>query len=447
MALEEVTREKWATRLGFILAAVGSAVGLGNIWRFPFQVGQEGGAAFLVMYLLFVAIIGIPAMLVEFVVGRSSERNPINAFDRLGHGEWRFIGILGVITGFLILSYYSVVAGWVTRYTFASLTGAYFGEAGAYFGQISAGPAAVGFHALFMVVTAVIVAAGIQKGIEMAVKVMVPALLVLLVGLIAYAFTLEGAAQGYEYYLSPDFGVIAANWTSILPAAAGQAFFTLSLGMGVMITYASYIDEDRNLGVDGGWIAFLNTLVSILAGLVVFPVLFTIGTEPGSGGPGELFAGVGGAIAQVPGSRLVGFLFFGVVTIAALSSAISILEVLVSYAIDNYSIERPTATAVISAIVFVVGIPSAMSTDVLTLFDATTAQLLLPLGVFLTVIFVGWVYQDSAKELAKGTGSDASGTLPVLWLWYVRIPILIVVGFVLVINATELYGTLTDMLL
>lgn len=447
MSLEDVTREKWATRLGFILAAVGSAVGLGNIWRFPFQVGQEGGAAFLVIYLLFVAIIGIPAMLVEFVVGRSSERNPINAFDRLGHGEWRFIGVLGVFTGFLILSYYSVVAGWVTRYTFASLTGAYFGEPAAYFGQISSGPSAVAFHALFMVATAVIVAAGIQRGIELAVKVMVPALLALLIGLIGYAFTLEGASEGYAYYLSPDLSVIIANWYDILPAAAGQAFFTLSLGMGVMITYASYIDEDRNLGVDGGWIAGLNTTVSILAGLVVFPVLFTIGAEPGAGGPGELFVGVGGAIAQIPGSRFVGFLFFGVVTIAALSSAISILEVLVSYAIDNYGVERKKATAAISSIVFLVGIPSALSLDALTVFDELTANLLLPLGVFLTVIFVGWVYQDSVSELAKGTSNSSGGTLLTLWLWHIRIPILIVVGIVLVISAIDMYGNLTDLLL
>jgi len=446
MALEDVTREKWATRLGFILAAVGSAVGLGNIWRFPFQVGQEGGAAFLVIYLLFVGLIGIPAMLVEFVVGRSSERNPINAFERLGHGEWRFVGVLGVFTGFVILAFYSVVAGWVTRYTFASLTGAYFGEPGVYFNSIAEGPAAIGFHALFMIATAVIVAAGIQRGIELAVKVMVPALLALLVGLIGYAFTLEGAAEGYQYYLSPDLGVIASNWFDILPAAAGQAFFTLSLGMGVMITYASYLGEDRNLAVDGGWIAGLNTLVSILAGLVVFPVLFTIGVEPGSGGAGELFVGVGGAIAQVPGSRFVGFLFFGVVTIAALSSAISILEVLVSYAIDNYGMERKKATAMISSVVFLVGIPTALDLDVLTLYDEITANLLLPLGVFLTVIFVGWVYGDSAEEVAKGAAADSDGTLPTAWLWYIRIPILAVVGLVLAISAYNLYGTLTGML-
>ncbi|GAA0675333.1 sodium-dependent transporter [Natronoarchaeum mannanilyticum] len=447
MSLEDVTREKWATRIGFILAAVGSAVGLGNIWRFPFQVGQEGGAAFLVIYLLFVGLIGIPAMLVEFVVGRRSERNPINAFDRLGHGEWRFVGALGVFTGFVILAFYSVVAGWVTRYTFASLTGAYFGEPSVYFNSIAEGPAAIGFHALFMVATAVIVAAGIQRGIELAVKVMVPALLALLVGLIGYAFTLEGAAEGYQYYLSPEIGVIASNWMSILPAAAGQAFFTLSLGMGVMITYASYLGEDRNLAVDGGWIAALNTLVSILAGLVVFPVLFTIGVEPGSGGAGELFVGVGGAIAQVPGSRLVGFVFFGVVVIAALSSAISILEVLVSYAIDNYGMERKKATAVISSVVFLVGIPTAIDLDVLNLYDQITASLLLPLGVFLTVVFVGWVYPDSAEEVAKGTSKGSDGTLPTAWLWYIRIPILLVVGLVLVISAIDLYGTLTDMFL
>ncbi|WP_306057714.1 sodium-dependent transporter [Natronococcus wangiae] len=442
MATSANARENWATRIGFILAAVGSAVGLGNIWRFPFQAGQEGGSAFLAIYLLFVLLIGIPVILVEFVVGRRSERNPFNAFERLGYGNWRILGALFVVTGFAILSYYSVAAGWVLRYTGASLTGSYFADPEGYFLAVAEGPTTVVLHAIFLLTTAIIVALGIQRGIELSVKLMIPSLIVIFLALIAYAFTLEGASQGYEYYFSLDTAVIADQWQSILPAAAGQAFFTLSLGMGVMITYASYLGEDRNLAEDSAWIAALDTSIAIMAGLIIFPVLFSIGATPGEGGAGELFIGVGGAIAEIPGSRIVGFLFFGVVLIGALSSAISILEVVVSFLIDNYGIDRKLATFGIAAIAFVLGVPSAMSLDFLELIDGITGQLLLPLGVFLLVIFVGWVYPNSADELAKGLKSDANGTIPTTWVWYIRTVILLVVGLVLLISARDLIVTL-----
>lgn len=440
MSTEDISREKWATRIGFILAAVGSAVGLGNVWRFPFQVGEQGGAAFIVVYLLFVVLIGLPAILVEFVLGRRSERNPINAFERIGHGNWKFIGGIGVITGFLILSFYTVAAGWVTRYTFASLTGGYFDDPGGYFVTIAAGYEAVAFHLVFLALTAGIVALGIQRGIELTVKLMVPAIIALFVVLAVYASTLDGAGAGLEYYLSPEWGALSSNWQTILPAAAGQAFFTLSLGMGVMITYASYLGEDRNLVKDSGWIAFLDTGIAILSGLVVFPILFTIDILPEEPGAGALFVGVGQAIAEVPFSSVVGFVFFGTVAIAALSSAISILEVLVSFLIDNFGIERRSATFGSAFVIFLLGIPSALDTDFLTLVDNLTAQLLLPLGVFLLVVFVGWVYEDSTAELAKGIARSPEDLLPQLWVWHVRIVLLGVMAVVLFLELTDLLG-------
>jgi neurotransmitter:Na+ symporter, NSS family len=442
MGANDSVREKWATRTGFILAAVGSAVGLGNIWRFPFQVGQEGGSAFLIVYLLLIVAVGLPAILVEFVIGRRSQRNPYNAFTRLGHPAWRFIGAIAVLTAFITLAYYSVVAGWVIRYTAASLTGSYFADPEGYFGAISMGLDAVALHLAFMVVTAIIVAFGIQRGIELSVKLLVPSLVVILLGLIVYALTLPGAGDGLAYYLSPEPRVIAENWTTILPAALGQALFTLSIGSGIMITYGSYLGENRNLGEDGGWIVGLDTTIAFMAGLIIFPVLFSIGATPGEGGAGELFIGVGGAIAGVPGSQIVGFLFFGVVLIGALSSSISIMEVVVSFLIDNFGVDRKLATIGIATTMFVVGVPTALNTEILELYDVIVAELLLPLGMFLMVIFVGWVLKESTDELAKGLKSNAADTIPTVWLWHVRTVILLLLAIVLALGAMEVAALL-----
>ena len=441
MAVAE--RETWATRIGFILAAVGSAVGLGNLWRFPFQVGQEGGAAFLVVYLALILLIGLPAMLVEFVVGRRAERNPINAFERLGHRRWTALGVLAVAGGFIIMSFYSVVSGWVARYTLGSLTGAYHADSAAYFGDIAAGPDALALHFLFLLVTAAIISFGVQRGIEVAVKLLVPMLVVLMVVLIAYGASLEGAIDGYAYYLSPEPGAIAENWRSILPAAMGQAFFTLSLGMGIMITFASYVGDDRSLAADGAWIVGLDTLIAFMAGLMIFPVIFSIpGVEPGEGGPGELFVGVSEAIAGLPASEVVGFLFFGTVLVAALSSAISLLEVPVSFLIDNFQLSRRRATAIVTGSVFVLGIPTALDLAILEIYDVVTAELFLPLTVFLLVLFVGWVYEDAVDEVSKGV---ESAWLPDAWLWHVRTVILVVIGFTLVVSVQELVTALPEL--
>ncbi|QAU13807.1 sodium-dependent transporter [Halorubrum sp. BOL3-1] len=441
-----MARETWATRAGFILAAVGSAVGLGNIWRFPFITGQYGGSSFLITYLAFVALIGFPAILVEFVIGRRTDRNPVGALRELGSGTWSHAGWLFVVTGFIILSYYSVVAGWFLRYTLIGITEGFTltgsAEAEALFGTVSTGLDTLLFHAVFMLLVVGIIAAGVRRGIELSVKVMVPAILVLLVALAAYGFTLDGAAAAYSYYLSPDFGTIAANWTEILPAAAGQAFFTLSLGMGVMITYASYLGEDRNLAADAGIIATLDTLVAVLVGFVVFPVLFSVGIEPGTGGPGAVFVSLTSAFAGIPGGQILGVVFFGMVGIAALSSAISILEVLVSYLIDEVGVARVPASAALGAAVFLLGVPVTVDLVFLDLYDKLADGVLLVLGSLLLALFVGWVIPDVGREeLRNGIGDARS--IDGVWIWAVRLPVLIVVLVSLYLGVVDYVEFLT----
>ena len=425
MAAQDFIRESWATRVGFILAAVGSAVGLGNIWRFPFQVGQEGGAAFLLVYLLFILVIGLPAMLVEFTAGRRTQRNPVGALGRLGGRPWRFVGGLFILIGFVILSYYSVVAGWVIRYFVGSLTGAYMADPAGYFVSIAVGWEAVLFHAIFMLAVIAIVAFGIQRGIELAVKVMVPAIIVLLLALLAYAATLPGVGDAYTYYLTPDFDILLAEWESIIPAAAGQAFFTLSLGMGVMITYASYLAEDRNLGEDGAIIIGFDTGIAFITGLVVFPILFAAGVDPAAPGAGALFISLADAFAQVTLGWLLGAIFFGIVAIAALSSGISLMEVVVSYAIDEYGIDRKVATFGIGIGIFLLGIPVTLDLVMVDLYDILAAEILLVTGGILMMILVGWIVSEQAiEELSKGV-SDL-GWLGSAWIWLVRVPVIIV---------------------
>jgi len=417
--MSQTQRDTWTTRVGFILAAVGSAVGLGNVWQFPFQTGANGGAAFIVVYLVAVFLIGFPAMLAEFVVGRRAERNPIDAFVRLGHRNWRIVGVLGTISAFWILSFYSVVGGWVIRYIVGSARGSYFSGSEAYFGAISAGPEAIFFHAVFMALAIGVVAFGISGGIERSTKLMVPSIVLLLGGLAVWASTLDGGAAGYVYYLSPDVSALRANIWSILPAAVGQAFFTLSLGMGAMITYASYLGRDDSLPADGATIVILNTLVGLLAGLVVFPILFSLGVEPGSGGLGAAFITLAGAFAQLPGGRILGVAFFVVLLLAALSSAISLLEVVTSYLADNTDYSRPRIATGLGAAIFALGIPSAFGLSILGWYNAIAYNLLLPLSVLCLLLFVGWVDADDAvSELRRGTGLSESGA--VAWLWFVR---------------------------
>ncbi|ELY42960.1 sodium-dependent transporter [Natronorubrum tibetense] len=445
MSSVDIPREQWATRVGFIFAAVGSAVGLGNIWRFPFQVGQEGGAGFLLMYLLFIVVIGFPAMLVEFVVGRRTERNPVGALKEIGSGIWEYVGWIFIATGFVILSYYSVVAGWTIRYTILGLQDGYLADAAEAEGQfvtLASGLDAILFHAIFMAAVIAIVAVGIERGIELAVKVMVPAIIIITIGLAIYAATLPGAGEAYSYYLSPEWGVIADNWQSIVPAAAGQAFFTLSLGMGVMITYASYLGEDRNLAEDGAIIIGFDTAIAFITGLIVFPILFTAGVDPADPGAGAIFVSLAAAFGDLTLGWLIGAVFFGTVAIAALSSAISLMEVVVSYIIDERGISRPTAAIGIGGAMFLLGVPSAYDLVLLDLFDLFADQILLVLGGLLLMILVGWSLPDLAvDELQRGIGD--LGSLGPAWIWAVRIPVILVLLVALVLGILDYYEFLT----
>jgi len=443
-------RETWATRAGFILAAVGSAVGLGNIWQFPFKTSEYGGATFLVVYLVAALGIGLPAMLAEFVIGRKSNLNAISAFEKLGHRNWRWVGILGVGTGFWILSYYSVVGGWVLRYLGGSLTGAYFADPAGYFGQVSAGPEALALHAVFMALVIAIVAGGVEDGIEKATKLMVPSIVVILAVLGIWVFTLPGSGPGYSYFLSPDLSQLSLSvsfdplpsfsgpLTEIIPFAVSQAFFSLSLGMGAMITYASYVGEDQSLFSDSITVVVFNSAVGVLAGFVVIPLLFVQGIEPGSGGAGALFVSLATAFGQLPAGRLVGTVFFVVVLIAALSSAISLLEVVVSYAVDNYGARRPQIATALGGLIFLLGIPSAWDTAWLGWFDTLAYQFLLPLSVLGILLFIGWVYgRPAVEELLTGT-SIGSG-VGVTWLWLVRTVVVLGVLLTLALGVQTLF--------
>ncbi|WP_135852809.1 sodium-dependent transporter [Halorussus salinus] len=437
-------RETWTSRIGFIFAAVGSAVGLGNIWSFPFQTAANGGAAFLVVYLLAVVLIGFPTMMVEFVIGRRGEQNPVAAFEKIGYGNWSFTGGLGVFSSLVTLSFYSVVGGWVLSYIVGSATGAYFGDAGTYFGSVASGPVAIGTHLVFMLITVGIVASGVTDGIERATKFMIPAILLLLVGLAAWATTLDGAAAGYEYYLSPDFGLIASNFGSIVPPAMGQAFFTLSLGFSVMIAYSSYLGRDDSLPADGGAIVVVNTMVALLAGFVVFPILFaTGGAEGAGGGAGTAFVALAGAFGNIPAGGIIGFFFFVVLLFAALSSSISLLEVPVSYITENYGVGRRTTAIGMGGTIAAVGLPATFGTSWLGFYNDVVFNLLLPVSVFLLAIFVGWVADREAID-ELGRGSSVGSSFTTTWLWWVRIVVPAVVLMTLYLGIETLYEGLSS---
>lgn len=429
-------RESWASRPGFIAAAIGSAVGLGNIWRFPYEAASNGGAAFLVVNFLLILLIGLPAMLIEFTIGRRAQRNIVDAYGRGGR-IWKLAGVFGMITGFWILAYYTVVAGWVTRYLIGSLSGAYFGDPEAYFMSVSSGMDALLFHGLFTLLVVGVVALGIKRGIEFATKIMVPAIAVLMVGLAAYAATLPGAAEGYQFFLQPDLGTIISDIGTIGPAALGEVLFTLSLGMGAMITYASYVDSDQNLVADGFIIVLANTAIGYLAGLIVFPLLFSQGVEPGEAGAGAIFISVAKAFELLPAGQLLGVVFYAVVFIAALSSAISLLEVVVAYFVDNHGISRPLVATAIGLGTFLFGVPAAFGVSTLELYDQVAGELLLPLGIFLATIFVGWVYgRDAVIELGRGAGDRLAN----VWLWHVRFVVLIAVLITLAVSVASFTG-------
>ncbi|ELZ04780.1 sodium:neurotransmitter symporter [Natrialba chahannaoensis JCM 10990] len=404
-----MTRETWGTRLGFILAAVGSAVGLGNIWRFPWMTAENGGSAFLLMYILIVLGVGVPGLMAAFVIGRRSNRNPVGAFKTLkGSRAWTALGLLCVVTAIALLSFYSVVGGWILRYFVESFTGAYFADPGTHFETISYGLEAFVYQLVVLGITAGIVMAGVRRGIEAATKSMMTGIVILLVGLTIWASQQPNAVAGYAFFLDFDAEYLSNNFFSVLGAAAGQALFTLSIGGGTMITYASYIDDDRSLPFDASAIAGLNLGIGILSGLLLFPLLFSFADGPTAGGAGALFVGIAGAFAHLPVGWLFGAVFFFVVLLAAITSLISMLEIPVSFLVDEFNVDRSVATGSLLGVVMVTGAFNAFSAEVFTLIADQVVDLLMTIGLTGFMFYVAWVLgPDAVTEFRNGAGTIA----------------------------------------
>lgn len=424
-------REVWGTRLGFILAAVGSAVGLGNMWRFPYATAEHGGAAFVLLYILMTFLVGIPVMVAEFGIGRHTRLSPIGALRKAGGQGWTPLGYLFVLAGVLILAYYSVIAGWVTRYAIVALAGEFPADAGAFFGEISAGPSAIAYHLGFMVLTIGIVAGGVAKGIERVSLFMMPLLFLILIGLAFWARTLTGAESGYAYYLTPSIDELLSLET--FAAAASQAFFSLSLGMGAMLTFASYLSRDTNLPREATTIAFADFGVAFIAGLVVFPVIFALGlqTAVGESTVGALFISLPGAFqAMGAAGRWVGTLFFVALFIGAITSAVSLLEVVAASVIDEWKINRRTAAIGAGVIIALLGILPALDTDALGAMDAIASEVFLPVGGLFMALLVGWGPMGDRLEAFGAGAPPAIRALLPAWRWTLKLavpPILVIV--------------------
>ncbi len=436
-------REQWASRFGFVLAAVGSAVGLGNMWRFSYLTAENGGAAFVVLYLIMTALVGLPVMLAELTVGRGARRSPIGALEHFGGTRWRPLGLVFVATGFLILAYYSVIAGWTVRYALIGLLAGFDGDPGERFGAIASGSRAVLWHLLFMGATVAVVMSGVRAGIERVALVLMPVLFAIVVGLAIYAATLPGSGPGYGYYLSVDF---AALWdANVLAAAAGQAFFSLSLGMGAILTYASYLSRENHLPNESVVIAGADFGVAFVAGLVVFPLLFALGLQQdvGESTVGALFITLPKAFSEMGAAgRVVGVVFFFALVVGALTSAISLLEVVVSSLMDRLGWERHHATFLLGGAIALLGIPAALETDVLGAMDGLAERFFLIAGGLGLSLFVGWRMQDPMGEVRVGAeGVRWFG----LWRWLLRLVVPAFLGFVLYWSLGDLSGALQSL--
>ncbi|NQV71906.1 sodium-dependent transporter [bacterium] len=420
-------RGQWSGKTGFILAAAGSAIGLGNIWRFPYTAGENGGGAFVLLYLAFVLLIGIPVVLAELSIGRTTEKNPVGAFKALvPNSLWPYLGGLGVLTGFGILAFYSVLAGWTLSYLYGGITGVYGGamtaaESTAIFEHLIGDPTlSISLTAAFLFLTVIVVRKGVSGGIEKATKILMPLLLIILVGLAIRSLTLPGGVDGLVYLFKPDFTKITG---SVIMSALGQALFSLSLGMGAMITYGSYFPKTENLHQAGMMVAAFDTTIAILAGIIIFPALFSVGVAPDAG-PGLVFVVLPTIFGSLPGGQLFAIAFYALLSIAALTSTISLLEVVVAYFVDEKGWSRNNAAWILGALCFVLAVPSALSSggsEMFTNFLGSGVDFLswnniiwgnysLSLGALLITFFVGWKWGiPAAMESLESSGHKLPG--------------------------------------
>ncbi|OED44130.1 transporter [Endozoicomonas sp. (ex Bugula neritina AB1)] len=442
------SKKTWTSRWTFLLAASGSAIGLGNIWKFPYVAGQHGGGAFVMVYLLCILIMGVPLLMAETAIGRNTRLSPLNAIRKLARDSgasklWSVIGLNGMLAGFLILSFYSVIAGWALSYAFDVATGVFSGMnaeqvSNEFGGLVSSVERQTFWHTLFMAITLFICARGVHKGLEKGLQVMMPALFVLLLVMLVYSMVSTGQfMRGFSFMFSVDFSKITME---AVVAAMGQAFFTLSLGMCALMAYGAYMPANNSIARTAVSVAFLDTLMAIISGLIVFPIVFAYGLEP-SAGPGLLFVSLTAAFANMPMGEVFGFLFFVLVSIAALSSSISLVEPFLAFLTERTKMSRTSATLLVGAAVWLVGMGTVFSMtgdwgalpftgkNFFDTIDFFANNLQLPIGGMLICIFAGWVLKRStlAKEMDLSVG--------VFNLWRAMVRVIIPAGIIVVLGS------------
>jgi len=445
-------RDQWGSKLGFIFAAAGSAVGLGNLWKFPYMAGANGGGVFVFIYLALVLVIGFTLMMAELVLGRSTQLSPVGAYRKLRE-KWAWVGGIGVLASFLIVTFYSVIGGWIIKYIVTALSGGFnttdLGALeGVFINFIGSPVEPLIYHGIFMAITLAIVMGGISGGIEKASKILMPGLFVMMIVLMIRSMTLPGAMAGVEYMLKPDFSKLTMD---VVLAALGQVFFSLSLGMGVIITYGSYLGKEENLVESSLIIPALDTVIALLAGLTILPAVFALGFDPAAG-PGLLFITLPGVFAEMPFGAFFAILFFVLVLFAAVTSSISLLEAAVSLVVDEVKWERKKATIILGVLAFLIGIPSSLSNgpvmgnikfingmgflDSMSFF---AENILLPLSGLLLAIFIGWFWgTDKAVAEATNNGKIKFG-LAKTWAFVIKYVTPLAIGYILLQSILTLF--------
>ena len=435
---------QWSSRWAFILAATGSAVGLGNIWRFPYLTGENGGGAFVLVYLACVVLVGIPIMMAEILLGRRGRQSPINTMESLAQEEglsphWKYLGWMGVVAGFIILSYYSVIAGWTLAYIFRTGAGIFVDADAAFTKQIFTDlitdpEKLLAWHTTFIIITVIVVSRGVKNGLEQAVRVLMPALFILLLILVGYAMSTEKFMEGLTYLFVPDFERLADKnfFSDIFLPALGQAFFSLSIGMGAIMIYGSYLSQKSSITFNCFTIAIADTTVALLAGVAIFPIVFTYGLEP-AGGPGLIFITLPIAFGQMPFGTFFGCLFFILLLFAGWTSGISLLEPAVTWLVENKNMTRVKAAALAGIITWLLGLVTVLSFNqwafsfsfagvikengLFDMFDILTSNIMLPIGGLLVAIFASWLMPRSSTVEELGLGD---GILYQIWRFAVR---------------------------
>ena len=445
MAMNKQGHAQWSSSFGFVLAAVGSAVGLGNIWKFPYMVGESGGSAFVIAYLFCIALVGFPILVAEWLIGRRGQKNPVNTFADVAASQgksrsWGIVGASGILGGFLILSFYSVIGGWALNYITKIASGEFVGQDGDAVGATfdamlaSAGTLTI-WHTVFMVLTAIIVGMGVTGGIEKTAKVLMPLLGLILFIIVGYNVMNGGFGEAVAYLFAPDLSKLTAD---VMLAALGHAFFTLSIGMGIMIAYGSYLGREVNLLKTARTVVILDTVIALAAGLAIFPIIFSNGLDPASG-PGLIFVSLPIAFGSMGAGTIIGTLFFLLITFAAITSSISLLEPTVEFLEERTSMSRTVSTIVASIVIWLLGIAALLSFNLWAdftimgngIFDALdklTSKFILPLTGLAAIIFLGWQMDQRSVQQELGL-SNGTWTLWQIISKFVA-PIAVVIVFV-----------------